>query len=140
MLKSPRRRFITERVGCSGRQLACALVSVEAQFARWCVVVSVWSGHAQQRTLLWLGHPPLGLDMVCPSRLGVAYYVKVCGTCISRIGKPLGWHVEVLANSTLLGANSSKLRVRLHPVYLVTPKHLRQVLGNEVVAVGGEAE
>ena len=137
---SPRRRLIKEHVGCSGRLLACVLNRVEAQSARWCAVVSVWSGHAQQRTLLWLGHPPLGLDMFCPSRLDVAYYVKVCGTCISRIGKPLGWHVEVLVNSTLLGANPSKLRVRLHPVYLVTPKHICQVLSNEVVAGGGEAK
>ena len=50
--QSPRRRFIMEQVGCSGRQLACALVSVEAQFARWCVVATMWSGHVQQRTLL----------------------------------------------------------------------------------------
>lgn len=107
-----------EQVGCSGRQLACALISVEAQFARWCVVTSVWSGHAQQRTLLWLGHPPLGLDMVCSSRLDVAYHIGVGVTLISHIGKPLGWQVEVLTISTLLGANSSILpRVRLHPVY-----------------------
>ena len=97
-----------EQVGCSGRQLACALVCVEAQSARWCVVTSAWSGHAQQRTLLWLGHPPLGLDMVCPSRLDVAYHVGVCGTFISHISKPLGWQVEVLANSTLLVANPSR--------------------------------
>ena len=126
-----------EQVGCSGRQLACALNWVEAQLARWCVD---YLGVEWPRTaLLWLGHPPLGLDMFCPSRLDVACYVKVCGTCISRIGKPLGWHVEVLVNSTLLGANPSKLRVRLHPVSLVTPKHLCQVLSNEVVAGGGEA-
>ena len=37
LLKSPRRRLITEQVGCSGRQLACALDRVEAQSARWCV-------------------------------------------------------------------------------------------------------
>ena len=72
---------------------------VEAQLARWCADAPVRSGHAQQRTLLWLGHPPLGLDMVCPSRLDVACHVKVVVTYISR-RVPLGWQVEVLTNST----------------------------------------
>ena len=36
-----------EQVGRSGRQLSCALVSVEAQSARWCVVTSMRSDHAQ---------------------------------------------------------------------------------------------
>ena len=49
------------------------------------LIASVWSGHAQQRTLLWLGHPPLGLDMVCPSRLDVACHVKVVLMVGSRI-------------------------------------------------------
>ena len=77
------------QAGCSGRQWACALFSVEAQSARWCVVATMWSGHAQQRTLLWLGHPPLGLDMVCPSRLGVACHIEVVATFISQIVYPL---------------------------------------------------
>ena len=59
----------------------------------------------------WLGH---GLS----SRRDVACHVEVVVTFISHISKPLGWQVEVLANSTLLGANSSiLLRVCLHPVY-----------------------
>ena len=91
---------------------------VEAQSARWCVVASVRSGHAQQRTLLWLGHPPLGLDMVCPSRLDVACHVKVVVHVYLTKSKPLGWQEQVSTNSTLLGANPSVLlRVRLHPVY-----------------------
>ena len=75
-----------EQVGCSGRQLACALNRVEAQSARWCVVASVWSGHAQQRTLLWLGHPPLGFDIVCLAGSMIARHVIGCiyfyPTCI----------------------------------------------------------
>ena len=74
-----------KQAGCSGRQLACALFSVEAQSARWCVGVTMWSGHAQQRTLLWLGHLPLGKDMVCPLRLDVACHIYKLSPRLFRV-------------------------------------------------------
>ena len=47
----------------------------------------------------------------------------------------------MLTNSTLLDANSGRsLRVRVHPVVLVTSKYPCQVRSNVVFAVGGEAQ
>ena len=50
---------------------------VGAQLARWCVVASVRSGHAQPRIWLWLGHPPLGFDMFAPIGLMIACHVRL---------------------------------------------------------------
>ena len=75
-----------EQAGCSGPSIGmCFFTWLRAQSARWCVVASVWSGHAQQRTLLWLGHPPLGLDMVCPTRLDDCMSCKGCRPRLSRV-------------------------------------------------------
>ena len=52
-----------EQVGCSGRQLACVLVRVEAQSARWCVDCFgvEWPRTAKDLAVAgasstWLGH------------------------------------------------------------------------------------